>query len=236
MSMADEKFFAWLDGELPAEEAARVAADVAANPELARLAEQHRALQAQLKGAFDPIAEAPLPERLRASLDQSEAKVIDFAGAKRSRETWFPALLPQWTAIAATLAVGIFLGTEVPRTNGSPIEVQGGKLIAADGLNRELDEELASAPKGETRIGLTFRDQTGAICRSFTNVRESGLACRDDGRWQVRGLFAAPEGQGADYRMAAGMNPNLAALVDSTMTGEPFDAGQERAAKERGWK
>lgn len=236
MSTADERFFAWLDGELPAEEAARVAADVAANPELTRLAEQHRALRAQLRAAFDPVAEQPIPEQLSAALHEPRENVVDFASSTRSRDVrrWAP--LPQWTAIAATLAIGIFVGTTLPRGGGSPVEVQGGKLMAAAALNRALDSELASVPKGETRIGLTFRDQTGAICRSFTNIRESGLACRDDGRWQVRGLFAAPEGQGDDYRMAAGMNPNLAALVDSTMAGEPFDAGQERAAKEHGWK
>jgi hypothetical protein len=36
--------------------------------------------------------------------------------------------------------------------------------------------------------------------------------------------------------MAAGMDPNLAALVDSTMTGEPFDAAQEKAALEKDWR
>jgi hypothetical protein len=83
---------------------------------------------------------------------------------------------------------------------------------------------------------MTFRDQSGTICRSFSESGASGLACRDGGRWQVRGLFAAPEGQSGAYRMAAGMDPNLAALVDSTMAGEPFDAARERAAKQRGWR
>jgi hypothetical protein len=32
------------------------------------------------------------------------------------------------------------------------------------------------------------------------------------------------------------MDPNLAALIDSAMTGEPFDAGQEKAAREKGWR
>jgi hypothetical protein len=49
-------------------------------------------------------------------------------------------------------------------------------------------------------------------------------------------LFAAPEGQGGVYRMAAGMDPNLAALVDSTMAGEPFDAAQEKAARQHEWR
>ena len=36
--------------------------------------------------------------------------------------------------------------------------------------------------------------------------------------------------------MGAGMYPNLAALVDSTMSGGPLDAAQEKAARNDGWK
>jgi hypothetical protein len=227
----DEKFFAWLDGELTGAEAAEIEARVAADPNLAQLADQHRAMQARLRDAFDPIAQAPVPERLRSALRPS-AEVVDFAAAKRART--MPSL-PQWAAMAATLAIGIFVGTMVPQRGPARVEVQGGKLYAASALDQALDTQLASAPAGEVRIGLTFRDQRGSICRSFTEPQASGLACRSGYRWQVRGLFAAPEGQGGDYRMAAGMDPNLAALVDSTMAGEPFDAAAEKAAKQRGW-
>jgi hypothetical protein len=226
----DQKFFAWLDGELSDAEAAEMEAKVAADPKLKQLAEKHRALGARLRGAFDPIAAAPVPEQVQAALS---AGVIDFAEAKRRRA--MPAL-PRWTALAATLAVGIVAGTLIPHGSQAPVEVQGGRLYAASALDSALDTQLASAPSGDVRIGLTFRDQAGNICRSFTQRGSSGLACRADGRWQVHGLFAAPEGQGSDYRMAAGMDPNLAALVDSSMAGEPFDAAQERAAKDKDWK
>jgi hypothetical protein len=228
----DEKFFAWLDGELPPAEAAEMEAKVAADPALAQLAGQHRNLGARLKGVFDPIAAAPIPDQLQAALSPS-AKVIDFAVAKRARSM---RPLPQWAAMAATLAIGVFAGTMVPRRGSAPVEVQAGKLYAAASLNRALDTELASSPAGDVRIGLTFRDQAGQICRSFTQTSSSGVACRSDGKWQLKGLFSAPEGQRSDYRMAAGMDPNLAALVDSTMSGEPFGAAEEKAAKERGWK
>jgi hypothetical protein len=228
----NEKFFAWLDGELAPAEAAEMEAKVATDPQLQRLAEQHRAFGAQLRGAFDPIATAPVPEHLRAAVRPS-AEVIDFAAAKRART--MPSL-PQWAAMAATLALGIFVGTMVPQPGGGPVELQGGKIYAAAALNQALDTQLASAPADDVRIGMTFRDQTGEICRSFTQRAASGLACREGGRWKLKGLFAAPEGQASDYRMAAGMDPNLAALVDSTMAGEPFDAAAERAAKDRGWK
>jgi hypothetical protein len=228
----DEKFFAWLDGELAPAEAAEMEAKVAADPKLQRLAEQHRALGAQLRGTFDPIAAAPVPERLQAAL-RAPAQIIDFAAAKRARS--MPALA-QWTAMAATLAIGIFVGTRVPQGTDTPVEAQGGKLYAAAAVNQALDSQLASAPAGDVRIGLTYRDQAGEICRTFTARAASGLACRSGGRWQMKGLFAAPEGQGNSYRMAAGMDPNLAALVGSTMAGEPFDAPAEKAAKAKGWK
>jgi hypothetical protein len=228
----DEKFFAWLDGELGPAEAAEMEARVAADPALNRLAEQHRALGSQLHGAFDPVAEAPVPERLRAAL-RPTGQVIDFAAAKRARS--MPALA-QWAAMAATLAIGIFIGTRVPQEGSAPVRAEAGKLYAAASLNRALDTELASAPTGEVRIGITYRDSAGEICRTFVAPAGSGLACRNDGRWQMKGLFAAPEGQGSDYRMAAGMDPAMAALVDSTMAGEPFDEAQEQAAKAKGWK
>jgi hypothetical protein len=228
----DEKFFAWLDGEMAPVEAAEMEAKVAADPELQRLAEQHRALGAQMRNAFDPIAAAPVPERLHAAL-RPPTQVIDFAAAKRARS--IPALA-QWTAIAATLAIGIFVGTRVPQGTDAPVEAHGGKLYAAAAVNRALDNQLASAPAGDVRIGITYRDRAGEICRTFTATAASGLACRSGGRWQMKGLFAAPEGQDSSYRMAAGMDPNLGALVGSTMAGEPLDAAAEKEAKARGWK
>jgi hypothetical protein len=235
--VTDEKFFSWLDGELDAAEAAQVEAAVAADPRLAERAAQHRAMQARLKAAFEPLADAPVPEQLLEAIrNPSHANVVDFADAKKRRERHWPSV-PQWGAMAATLAIGILIGTIVPhQREAAPVEVQGGKIYAASALEHALDTELASAPRGAVRIGVTFRNQAGAICRSFTASASSGVACRDDGRWQLRGLFAAPEGQASDYRMAGGVDPNLAALVDSTMAGEPFDASEEKQARQRGWK
>src|SRR5437764_12541682 len=102
MIEVDDKFFAWLDCELSGDEAAAMEARVAGDPELQRLAEQHRAMQARLKGAFDTVAQAPVPEQLRLAARPS-AEVIDFGAAKRAR--LMPSL-PQWAAMAATLAIG----------------------------------------------------------------------------------------------------------------------------------
>ena len=230
--VSDEQFFAWLDGELSPDEAKQVQAEVAADPKLTALAEQHRSMQVRLKGAFDTILEAPVPERVRPA-----DNVVDFAAAttNKAKRSWSG--LPQWAALAATLAIGIVVGTVIPQRSVAPVEVEGSKLYAASALDQSLDTQLASAPSnGAVKIGITYRDRVGSICRTFTETQSSGLACRNGGRWQVRGLFAAPEGQSAAYRMAAGMDPNLAALVDSTISGEAFDAAQEKAARDGGWK
>lgn len=237
MTTDDEKFFAWLDGELSGEEAAEMGAKVAADPRLGELAEQHRFLGSRLRSAFGTIAEAPVPERLAEAVHAPRSEVVDFAQRRRERGPGGWASLPQWAAIAATLVLGLFIGLMVREPSGGPVELESGGMYAAEALDRALDAQLASAPEnGDVRIGLTFRDQAGAICRSFTGEQASGLACRDGERWRVRGLFAVPEGQSSEYRMAAGTDPALAALIASTMASEPFDAEQEQAAKQRGWQ
>jgi hypothetical protein len=237
MTVDDETFFAWLDGELDGEAAAKVAAAVAADPRLAARAEQHRLFQARLRGPFDALTAAPVPERLAQAVHSASANVIPFSAGRSRRGTGWAAL-PQWAAIAATLVLGIGVGTTLATESGSgPVELRGGQMVAAAQLEESLDAQLASAAApGGARVGLTFRDRSGAICRTFSDQFSSGMACRDGDDWRVRGLFAAPEGQSSDYRMAAGTNPNLAALIDSTMQGEPFDANQEKVARAHGWR
>jgi hypothetical protein len=229
----DEEFFAWLDGELDEGAAARVTAAVAASPELTAKAQQHRGLAADLRGAFDPVMQsATPPPRFQA------AEVIDFgarATERARRRTWFAT--PQWIAAAASLAFGMIVGTQLVGRVDAPVAVQGNRLIAAAELDRALDARLASAPAEDgTRIGLTFRDANGRVCRSFTDAAASGLACREGDSWHIRGLYPAAEGQAGDYRMAAGADPRLAVLIDETISGEPFDARQEKAALEAGWR
>lgn len=236
--LEEEKFFAWLDGELPPDEAAEVERQVAADPELARLAEDHRTMAAGLRGAFDTVAEAPVPRPIRDSVEPKLAKVIDIAACREALARPFLGPLPQWAAMAAMLALGLFTGALVGRDlQSSPVEVRGGEIYAAGAVEQALETRLASAPAaGDVRIGLSFRDRSGTICRTFQSSASSGLACRDRGDWRLRGLFAAPEGAEAEYRMAAGADPRLMELADSVIAGEPFDAAEEAQAKKRGWR
>ena len=235
----DSKFFAWLDGQLSAEEMAEVERQVAADPQLLNRADEHRALTAGLRKAFAPVAQAPLPRPMTEGLqpDVSE-KVVSLTEARERREArGAPVQWKQMAAMAATLVLGIILGNQLTPSSASPIEAEAGRLVAGAELESALNARLASAPnQNGPRIGLTFRDLSGAVCRTFTDKSAAGLACRDRTDWRILGVFQATEGQGTDYRMAAGADSRLLDLVGEQMRGEPFSAAEEQAAQKRGWR
>lgn len=235
----ETKFFAWLDGELSDDEAAEVEREVAADPQLQRRAEEHRALTAELRSAFAPLTEAPLPARLTGPLEPSAAdKVFSLAEARERREARAaPLLWKHMAAMAATLVLGIVVGNQLTGNPTSPIQTEAGRLVAGAELKSALYAKLASAPQEDgPRIGMTFRDRSGAICRTFKDKFTSGLACHNQGDWRILGVFQAPEGQGTDYRMAAGADSRLLELADEHMSGEPLGAAEERAAQKRDWR
>ena len=234
----DEKFFAWLDGELPAAEAARVEMEVAADPRLSVVAKEHRKMAVHLRSAFSEVEAQAVPERLADVVSQERGKVVDLAKARAHRAyRKSPSLWVQMGALAATLAIGIVTGTLLTGGSSSPIGNEAGRLVASADYEKALDARLASMPVDSgPRIGLTFRDRSGAICRTFEDQAASGLACREGGDWRIRSLFQSPEGQTTDYRMASGQDPRLIEAVEASIEGEAFDAAQEKEAMRKGWR
>ena len=234
MTQADETFFAWLDGELAGDEAAEVEVRVAANPELQALAAEHRAFGVKLKAAFDPIAEQPVA--LAAYVPPESGKVASLTQARAARRP-VSGFWVQAAAIAATFVLGIATGNMLLSGPATPIAPEDGQLVAAASLKDALATQLASQPRNTgPRIGLTYRDKDGKVCRTFTDQAAQGLACLEGGDWRVRALFQGAESNVGEYRMAAGPDPQLSALVDESIAGEPFDAAQEQAARDKGWK
>lgn len=224
----DPDFFAWLDGELAEPAASAMAARVAADPELSAFAQQHRALGARLSTAFALIVDAPLPERL-ADAARPQAEVIDFAAARERRRRWSITGL----AVAASLALGLAIGVALPESG--VVESHGGQLAAAGKLDKALNGQLASAGEQHgIRIGVTFKDESGNYCRSFTAEAQSGLACRSGGTWRIEGMVASDR-QGTDYRMAGNTDPLLGALIDERLSGDVFGSSKEADVVRRGW-
>ena len=128
--MDDQKFFAWLDGELDSAEAEAVAAEVAADPDLQRQADAHRALGTSLRAAFQPVMDAPAT--LDAYAPRPETNVASIAAARVTRvERRRPSFWQQAAAMAATFLVGIVTGTMLLSGPDSPVAPEAGRLVAS---------------------------------------------------------------------------------------------------------
>jgi len=233
MTITDEMLGGYADGALDAEAQASVERALARDPELRERLAAHRRLQATLSAHFAPIVDEPVPERLRALLDPP-AEVVDLAAAREKRAQrralfrW-----PHYGAMAASLALGLLAG-QLAFTDGGPVAMDGGKMVARADLARALDTQLASAPGGGgTRIALTFADREGRICRSFDRADLSGIACREEGAWRLA-VTAAPSGAGGEYRQARASA--VLEQAEEMMAGQPFDAAAEKAARDSGWR
>lgn len=220
---------AWVDGELPADEADRVADAVAADPALATLADRHRAMRARFAAAFAPLAQPdPVPVTQpdpAPVVSLAEARARRQARGSGSRRAWVP------LGLAASLAAGVLVGQLLPRQGG--IGDRAGALALAPDIADALSDQLSGTQK-PVRIALSFRDHDGQYCRSFSARRLSGIACREGDAWQLRYGSAATAAR-TDYRMA-GEDGDTMAAVTAMIDGDPLDRRQEEAARAAGWR
>lgn len=233
----EEAIFAYIDGELEGEERVRIEAAIAADPALQAMVAEHRALAARLHGTFSAAFEVPEPA-LASPADATEPKVVSLADVRERRELrGLFKFLPQAPAMAATLVAGLIGGAVLSGGNGGPVSEQNGRLIASGQFEQALNKQLASTQSATApvRVGLTFRNHQGAICRSFIAEAVEGVACRQGKVWQIQGLLGRePASSGAgDYRMAS--SAGTAELVDRLIAGEAMDQTQERAALAAEW-
>ena len=228
MTIDPEMLMAYADGELDPLSAKRVEKAMAADPALAERVAAHRALRATLAGHFAPVAQQPVPARLAALLDDA---VVPIRAAPARRRNWLSA--GNLAAMAATLVIGLLAGRMLEPAG--PVASRQGSLVAQGSLAQALDTQLASAPAAgaATRIGLTFRDPEGALCRTFEDRALSGIACRAAGEWTLRRTMSGDAAQGA-YRQAGSAETMEAA--QAMMAGDPLDAAAERAARDGGWR
>jgi hypothetical protein len=243
---------AYVDGELAPADVGRVEAAIAADPALARAVERERALRARLRAAFDPVLDEPVPEHLQSVLlpaarveenrvvlpspppaGESRGRgVVDLHPRKSQRPVW---QLPVYALAASLLAVAVSLWL---RPVFTPVRMQDGRLVASGPLTRELNQGLASVADAASpvAIGITFRAQDGRICRTFTQRAMAGLACRADEGWTIEVLsHASSAAQGEVRQAGSALPPEVQAAIDARLQGEPFDAAQERAARDHGW-
>ena len=242
MNYDEETLMAFVDGELAEPQRAEIAAAVQGDPVLARRVEQHRALRAQVAGAFSPVVKQAVPERLlgaaRGNTPPAAAggKVLKFpARAARAGSTLWRAR--EWGAMAASVVLGVLISWKVFSPGPTLVSASDGALLASGAIATALDSQLASTQQGSepVLIGLTFRGVDGHYCRSFSlrAAGTAGLACRVDGRWRIPVMAAAPAGEG--MRQATSMPPEVLTAIGARLSGEALDAAAERGALRAGW-
>jgi hypothetical protein len=235
MKISKETLMAFADGELPGAEREAVERALAEDPDALALVEEHRRIRNRLSGHYGPVAREEVPERLLAMLGAEKPEGIVSLSAARQKKRAAPPIWQRYGAIAASLAVGILAGQMMTAGGDGPIATRSGTLMAEGSLATALETQLASAqqPNSATRIGLTFTDKQGRVCRTFDASAMSGLACRTEGDWQVL-LAAAAERQNHEFRQAG--SPAVIEAAQAIMAGSPLDAEGERKAMASGWK
>ena len=87
----DETLMAYADGEFDEAQSAAIAIAVEKDPLLARRVERHRALRAEVAGAYATVLDQPVPERLVAAAGGGSAGSGHSTAQRRAEVLKFPA-------------------------------------------------------------------------------------------------------------------------------------------------
>jgi hypothetical protein len=229
MSVTREELAAFADGELGNDRRAEVQAAIAADPDLAREVEAHRALRARLASHFAPILEKPLPEAMTAPLQTPN--VIDLGAARTARSDGH-ARIPRWgwiagPALAASLIIVLFVSQET-----APAGYADQQLATA--LNDQL---VATQPdNAPTQILLSFRSNEGAYCRVYADKSGDGIACKDAQGWRLQETVTGKSRDDSEYRQAGSPRSALMMKAQAMSDGPALNPAQEQSAQAKGWR
>ncbi|HVK79321.1 MAG TPA: zf-HC2 domain-containing protein, partial [Verrucomicrobiae bacterium] len=130
MSVDDERLMAFADGELTSAERAEIEAALAEDASLREKLAVHQGLRARLSAAFDGALDEPAPASLLAALETPRtAEVVNLAERRVAR--WS---VREWGAMAASVALGLFVGIGVVNTQAPLIAPSESGLIARGAL------------------------------------------------------------------------------------------------------
>ncbi len=166
MKFPPETLMAYADGELDAQTRRAIEAEMAVDPQVAQEVERHRAMRAEVGGAFAGVLDEPVPDRLLRAAKKSPANT---SAQPRRRWSW-----PEWTSIAASLLIGILAGRAMlqPESeSGLVVAGSDGRVIAGGALAQALSEQLSSQDGTDIDIGLTFRTKVRRVLPHLRRAR-----------------------------------------------------------------
>lgn len=246
MKYDDETLMAFADGELDELQRAEITAAMEKDPGLAQRVARHRALRAQVAGAFGNLLDEPAPERLvnvargarpPAANTRRGGDVVQFPvrGSRHPAMSWRGR---EWGAIAASLVLGGLISWKLLVPSESMMVASGNSLVARGTLASALDRQLASTQleSDPVWIGLSFETGDGHLCRSFElrDAGTAGLGCKVDGEWRIPVTSEAPVRSGG-VRQAASPPPAVLQVIEARISGDPLDPAAEEKARDAGW-
>ncbi|MEE4454473.1 transcriptional regulator [Novosphingobium resinovorum] len=265
MSVTDEEFAAYADGELAGPDADRIAAAIASDPALAARLDAECRLRQTLHAHFAPVTAEPVPERLTlpivaAAAEPAEqrmtdsqtreagaapatsARIFDLASARVRRNVEnLPRRRPSWsgswtTGIAAAAALVLGIALGTQVQQEDAKLTPEGTLLATGRLAKGLETRLAAdVDAKDLRILASFQREGGGYCRVYAAGRSSGIACRESPGWVLERTTTGDTGQAGTYRQAGSAQAELMGAAQDMAAAPPLDAAQERAARARGW-
>jgi len=244
VSIDDDTLMAYLDNELPADERARVETALAVDQDLRQRLHVQEVVRDALRAAFGPAVNQRVPDRLEQTALTAPVswrwrlqKWLTQPANDRATPTYL-----RFAGSTALLLVGAILGWSVAnfplRTTGDATE----PTIAQGSLERALETQLAAEiPSEGPRVGVSFKSTTGNLCRTFdvgaSQQNKAGIACRGANGWAIETLVAAePRAPGPYETVASTMPATVRDALSTMIDGTPFDATQEQAARDRGWR
>ncbi|HWL62413.1 MAG TPA: hypothetical protein VNQ32_06440 [Steroidobacteraceae bacterium] len=229
---------AYVDGELDATAAARIEAQLVQDAALATRVARQRALRAQLRAAFDPVVQEPVPPKLLAALEGRGSAAVPI-GIARAPASPLQASPMWWGAAAASVLLALLAGWMLPRGNAMLVPASDG-LLASGVLHQALSMQAsgATAGTGAVHVSLSFQATDGRYCRAFSLPSGvDGLACRHDGRWLIEATGRAPRSAGDGYRQAGTtLSPSVVAAISGRQQADVLTPEEERQLLDRGWR
>jgi len=251
--ITDEKLSAFLDGELPQNEAAEIEEALSENEALVQRLEQLSRVDELLRGAVDaldkgarPVADlSPAPPAVPANeLATTKANTPPIAA---NDNPWWR--LPLAASVA--LAVGLMAGGSLFGPGSTkPDGVQLASYTTDDGLGSFLETaasgERRAIGASQAELRLTFLGSEGQPCREFAftsgTSTTQAVACRGSSQsWTVElaaksSAAGAPGGEDpSGYQTASAGDEGFGEAVNAMMGSDAFSAEEEARLINNGW-
>ena len=242
---------AYLDGELPAEVRADFERRLGSEPALAAALERLRQGDDLLRQAVPlpsidaaRLARLGLTESGRAdpSAPQADGHVVSIGKRPKAANDGWPRRTGWAWMGGGALAASVVFAVVLLRTNapGDALEGDAAFQTAMSDLPSRMSAPVGSG--GEVSPVLTVPQRGGGYCREFAlrgSAPAQGVACQNDGRWDVLALVAdgAPATDDGEIVTAGSTaSADVDRVIAERRNGDPLSAAAEKALIDGRWR